>query len=447
MSNALVLPAPMPVAASALPPGPSLRRLALLCLAIVVFGFGGLLGWASVAQLDSAVPASGKLVSEARRKSVSLLDSGILRELLVREGEVVQAGQLLLRLDDTQARAALGQALARNHAATARGARLHAELADAPVLRFPEALLDVAERDPAIAAVVAAEARLFDARRETHDGTIAVQRRRIAQLQEQATALRAQQGAFATRLDLTNQELRAVNTLLASGFATRNRALELRRVVAQLEGEISALAGREAEANQMVAQTELEILSLSNTRRSEAARELQDTVAQIADGIERARALEDLLARAAVTAPEAGTVTELRFFTPGSSIVAGQPVLDLVPLDDALLVEGAVRPGDIERVMLGQAVNVRLTAFSHRRVPPLPGRLVYVGADRQVSAQGEPFFTVRAVLDPEAARHLPGITLTPGMPAEMLVLRGQRTALDYFLSPLLDGMRRALRED
>lgn len=445
MSTALVLPAP--VAAPALPPGPSLRRLAAMCVAIVVLGFGGLLGWASVAQLDSAVPASGKLVSEARRKSVSLLDSGILRELLVREGEVVQAGQLLLRLDDTQARAALGQALARNHAATARGARLHAELADAPVLRFPEALLDVAERDPAIAAVVGAEARLFDARRETHEGTIAVQRRRIAQLQEQATALRAQQGAFATRLDLTNQELRAVNTLLASGFATRNRALELRRVVAQLEGEISALAGREAEAHQLVAQTELEILSLSNTRRSEAARELQDTVAQIADGIERARALEDLLARAAVTAPEAGTVTELRFFTPGSSIVAGQPVLDLVPLDDALLVEGAVRPGDIERVMLGQAVNVRLTAFSHRRVPPLPGRLVYVGADRQVSAQGEPFFTVRAVLDPEAARHLPGITLTPGMPAEMLVLRGQRTALDYFLSPLLDGMRRALRED
>jgi ABC-type iron transport system FetAB ATPase subunit len=123
------------------------------------------------------------------------------------------------------------------------------------------------------------------------------------------------------------------------------------------------------------------------------------------------------------------------------------PVLDLVPLDDALLVAGAVRPGDIERVMLGQAVNVRLTAFSHRRVPPLPGRLVYVGADRQVSAQGEPFFPVRAVLDADAARHLPGITLTRGMPSEMLVPRGQRTALDHFRSPLLDGMRRAPRED
>lgn len=441
MSAALALPAP------SLPAGPSLRRLALLCLLTIVFGFGGLVGWAALATLDSAVPAPGSLVTQSKRKTLSLLDSGLLRELLVAEGDAVRPGQVLLRLDDTQARALLGQARVRNFGSAARASRLHAELADAPRIIFAPDLLEAASRDAALTALVEAELQLFAARRESHEGTIAVQRRRIGQLAEQITALQAQRGAFATRLELTQQELRAVNSLLASGFATRNRQLELRRTEAQLQGEISALTGREAEARQLIAQTELEILSLANTRRSEVARELQDTVNAIADGIERARAAEDLLRRTEVTAPEAGTITEIRFHTPGSSIGAGQPVLDIVPADDRLLVEGAVRPFDIERVQVGQRVNVRLTAFSHRRVPPLPGKLVYVGADRQVNAQGTAFFVARAELDAGAATTLPGIALGPGMPAEMLVLRGERSALDYFLSPLLDGMRRALRED
>jgi HlyD family secretion protein len=441
MSTALALPAP------ALPAGPSLRRLALLCLLTIGFGFGGLIGWAALATLDSAVPAPGSLVTQSKRKTLSLLDSGLLRELLVAEGDAVRPGQVLLRLDDTQARALLGQARVRNFGSAARASRLHAELSDAASIIFAPDLLEGSTRDAALAAVIQAESDLFAARRDSHEGTIAVQRRRIGQLTEQIIALDAQRRAFATRLDLTQQELRAVNSLLASGFATRNRQLELRRTEAQLQGEISGLAGREAEARQVIAQTELEILSLANTRRSEAARELQDTVAAIADGIERARAAEDLLRRTEVTAPEAGTITEIRFHTPGSSIGAGQPVLDIVPADDRLLVEGAVRPFDIERVQVGQRVNVRLTAFSHRRVPPLPGRLVYVGADRQVNAQGTAFFVVRAELDAEAAALLPGIALNPGMPAEMLVLRGERTALDYFLSPLLDSMRRALREN
>lgn len=427
-------------------PGPSLRRLALASLAVVALGFGGLLGWASVAQLESAVPAGGALVSESRRKSLSLLDSGLLRELRVAEGDAIEAGQLLLRLDDTQARALLGQARVRLLGAEARAARLHAELADAERLAFPVPLIEEAVADPAIASLLEAEAKLFTARHETHAGTIAVMRRRIAQLEQQAAALGAQRAAFATRLQLTRQELAAVNTLLASGFATRNRALELRRAEAQLAGEEGELAARAAEVTQAIAQTGLEILSLGNTRRSEAARELQDAATQVADARERLRAAEDLLRRTEVTAPEAGIVTDLRFFTPGSSIVAGQPVLDIVPRDDRLVVEAALRPADVEHVFPGQRVNVRLTAFSHRRVPPLPGRVLYVGADRQVNARGEAFFVVRAVLDDGAAALAPGIALAPGMPAEMLVLHGARTALDYMLSPLLDGMRRALRE-
>lgn len=427
------------------PPLPSLRRLVLATLGVVVVGFGGLLGWAMLARLDGAAPAGGTLVTQTRRQTISLLDSGILRDLLVREGDEVASGQVLLRLDDTQARAQLGQARARLLGASARAARLRAELADAPHASFPVEVMQALD-DPAILAVAQAEAQLFEARRDALDGTAAVQRRRIAQLKEQISALGAQRTAFATRLALTQEELRAVNTLLASGFATRNRALELRRTEAQLQGEIGELAAREAEARQAIAQTELEIISLANARRSEAARELQDAVNQIAEALERQRAAEDFLARSVVTAPEAGTVTDLRFFTTGSSIVAGQPVLDIVPRHAPLAVEAALRPADVERVAVGQRVNVRITAFSHRRVPPLPGRLIYVGADRQINARGEPYFLVRAALDPLAEPLLDGVALAPGMPADVLVLLGERRAIDFLLSPLLDGMRRAMRE-
>jgi len=424
---------------------PSLRRLTLATLAVIVLGFGSMIGWASVARLDGATPAGGSLVTETRRQTVSLLESGILRELLVREGDEVRGGEALLRLDDTQARAQAGQARARLLGATARAARLRAELADAPHVTFPVEVMHALD-DPAIAAVAQAEAQLFETRRAALEATIAVQRRRIAQLEEQIGALSAQRTAFGTRLALTQEELRAVNTLLASGFATRNRALELRRTEAQLQGEIGELAGREAEARQAIAQTELEILGLANARRSEAARELQDAVNQIAEALERQRAAQDFLSRSVVLAPEAGTVTDLRFFTTGSSIIAGQPVLDIVPRGASLAVEAALRPTDIERVAVGQRVNVRITAFSHRRVPPLPGRLTYVGADRQVNARGEPFFLVRAELDADALALLDGAVLAPGMPADMLVLQGERRAIDFFLGPLLDSMRRSMRE-
>lgn len=430
-----------------LPREPSLRRLVLAGVATMAIGFGGLGGWAAVARLESAVPAAGTLVVQSKRKTVSLLESGILRELLVSEGERVEAGQVLFRLDDAQARAAVTQARARLIGAQARVARLAAELEEAERFELPEALREAAA-DETVAPLLAAEAALFEARRAAFAGAVAVQERRIAQLEQQIAAFRAQAQAHAARLALLRQEMRGVMDLLGRGFATRTRALELQRAEAQLVGEIGELDARIAEAGQAIAQAEHEMLNLRTTRRNEAAREMQDAVAQVAEGRARLAAAEDILARTIVVAPEPGVVTDLRFFTAGSSIVAGQPVLDIVPADDPLLVEAAVNPADIERVAPGARVNVRLVGFSHRRVPPLPGHVVYVGADRQVNARGETFFLLRAVLDDGALAALPReITLAPGMPADVLVIGAERTALDYVLSPILDSMRRAMREE
>lgn len=429
------------------PAGPSLRRLALAGLAVMVLGAGGLIGWAALATLDSAVPAAGQLVVQSKRKTVSLLESGILRELNVVEGQRVAAGEVLLRLDDAQPRATLAQAAARVVGAEARVARLRAEMEDDVAPSFPESFgpgIDTAM----VAPLLAAEVALFRARREAYEGAVAVQQRRIAQLEQQIAAHEAQAAAHRTRLDLVQQELRGVNDLLARGFATRTRALEMQRMVAELEGEIGELDARSAEARQAIAQAELEILNLRTTRRNEAAREMQEAVARLAEGRAQLASAQDLLRRTVVVSPDAGTVTDLRFFTPGSSIVAGQPVMDIVPVDDSLVIEAAVSPADIERVSPGQKVNVRLTGFSHRRVPPLTGELIYAGADRQVNARGEPFFLVRARLDPGVERRLPeGVSLAPGMPADVLIVGSARVALDYLLSPILDGMRRAMREE
>jgi len=425
----------------------SFRRLVLAGIATMVVGFGGLGAWGAVARLESAVPASGTLVVQSKRKTVSLLDSGILREVLAVEGQRVVAGQTLLRLDDAQARAAVKQARARLLGAEARVARLAAELEDREYVVIPDALREAA-RDEAIAPLLAAEAALFEARRASYEGARAVQERRIAQLEQQIAALRAQGAAHGQRLSLLRQELRGVNELLARGFATRTRALEMQRAEAQLVGEIGELEARAAEAGQAIAQAEHELLNLHTTRRTEAAREMQDAVAQVAEGRARLAAAEDLLARTIVRAPDDGVVTDLRFFTAGSSIGAGQPVLDIVPADDSLIIEAAINPGDVERVRIGARVNVRLTGFSHRRVPPLPGALVYVGADRQVNARGEAFFLLRATLDEAALRGVGGgIVLAPGMPADVLVIGTARTALDYVLSPILDSVRRAMREE
>jgi HlyD family secretion protein len=429
-------------------PAPSLRRIVIASVATVTLGFGGFFGWACTAKLDSAVPATGSIVVQSKRKTVSILDGGILKELAVKEGDRVAAGQLLLRLDDTQAQAQVGQLRAQYWTAAARAVRLRAEQADQRgPLAFPADLLDAAAGDPAVAAIVANERQLFDDRWRTYEGTLAVQQKKIAQANEQIGALRAQGNAMSARLRLTEEELRGVNELLSKGYAPRNKVLELQRQTAELRGNIGAFSAKEAEARQVIAQTELEMISTRNTRRSDVSKDLQDAQAQLADLSERLKGAQDVVQHKEITAPESGTVTDIKFFTPGSSISPGQPILDIVPLDDRLVVEANVRPGDIEHVHAGQRVNVRLTAYKQRKVPVLTGRLTYVSADRQQDQKGEPFFLARAELDPGVLSGLKGVELYPGMPAEMLIVGGERLAIDYFISPITDGFRRSFVEE
>jgi HlyD family secretion protein len=423
-----------------------LRRIAWLSLLTIGLGFGGLVGWASVAELDSAVPAPGVIVAAGKRKTVSLLDAGILRDLLVAEGDRVSAGQVLMRLDDVQARAAVDQAAAQYWGAMAQATRLQAEALDHRTFEFPDELKQAAS-DPAIAAEMEAERHLFDARWAAFDSAEQIGRRKIAQLQATETALQTQIRETALRLQLFSQDLHATRDLLAKGWATRVHANELERAGSELRGQLSDLAGRLSETRDLIAQTELEITNAAQSRRSDITKDRTTAQAQLADGGSRLRAARDLLDRRVVVAPEAGVVTDLKFFTPGSSISAGQPVLDLVPADPGLLVEAMVAPTDIEHVHVGQAVNVRLTAYKAHQVPVVTGHVVYVSADRQLDAQNQPVFKARAALDPDALKGLHNVELYAGMPADVLIIGGERTALDYLISPIRDSIRHAMHED
>ena len=214
-----------------------------------------------------------------------------------------------------------------------------------------------------------------------------------------------------------------------------------------LIGDAGELSAKQAEAHQNIAQAELELTRIEGSWRADLAKELQDAQTQTADLGQKLRAARDVLKRKVVVAPEDGIVTDLKFFTPGSTVTAGQPVLDIVPDDGKMLIEVSVRPQDIENVQAGQPVNVRLTSYKHSKVPVLTGKLTYVSADRQTNERGDPFFLARAELDEGALVALDQVALAPGMPAEVLIVGGERRALDYLISPLTDNLRRALRED
>ncbi len=444
---AIVADAPWLTEAEASLPQGSLRRIAVLSLVTILAGFGGLTAWASFARVESAVPAAGMIVASGKRKTVSLADSGILKELLVQEGDKVAAGQVLLRLDDAQPRAARFQASVLYWSAVARAARLAAEAADRRELPVSASLQEAAAADPAVAAAVGAEAYQFQSRWGALDANTRVEERKIAQQEAQLTALRAQIASAGIRMGLMQEELRGVDFLLAKGLSTKPRQLELRRNEAEMRGAIGQFGGQYTEAMQVIAQVESGIVNTAEARRSDIARERAETQAAQADAEQRLSAANDLLQKREITAPEAGTVTDFKYFTPGSSIVAGQPVMDLVPDSQRLLVEGTVAPFEVEHLAIGQRVNVRLTAYKAHRVPVVSGHLTYVGADRQMDPSNLPVFLVRAELDPGALLNKPGVVLMPGMPADILIINGARSVLDFLISPITDSIGRAMKEE
>jgi len=425
---------------------PSVRRVTAAALLLLVLGFGGLLFWAAITPIERAVVARGALVAEGRRKSIMLQEPGILLQLMVREGQRVETGQVLLRLDPTVAEAAAAQARAALRVAALRVARLRAEQADARRFEVPAEVQAAARADAALAATLLAEQRLFAARWEAFDGNLGVMQRRIGVVREQLQAAGAQRASAERRLASVRADLAGLRPLAAQGFARVREMREMERLEAQLAGDMNSFAAQEAQFRQSIAQAELELSAFRLQRAQDIARDLQDAQQAQVEAEQRVLAAENVRMRRDLLAPEPGIVTDIRFVTPGSSITDGQPVLDLLPVEDRLIVEVKVPPTDVEQLEVGRRMNVRLTALRMRTTPLLAGHLTYVSADQQVDPQGVPYFLARGEIEAGEIARIPGLSLNAGMPVEVFVLGETRSALSYLVAPIRDSMRRALRD-
>lgn len=443
--------APIAVASPPRPPAATLRtddrpqrRFGILVLLV---SFGGFAAWSALAPIGSAAVAPGVVTVESARKTVQNLAGGFVEEILVREGDQVSAGQLLVRLDDTEPKAQLEMARGNYIALIAEEARLIAERDGNEAIRFPPDLLSLEEDDRAKEAM-AVQQRLFQSRRTALKGEMDVQTQRIEQLQEQIKGYEGLIASKEQRSDLYDVEIKSLNKLFQKGFSDNSKLREWERLVAELDGEKSEHQAEIASARLRITETELQILQLERNFNTEVATRLQEVQPQISDQRERVRALGKTLERTEIRAPVAGAVVSLTVHTEGGVIKPGQDILGVVPKGDSLIVEAHVSPNDIDRVSPGLSADIRFTAFNVRTTPIVSGRVLTVSGDRlEDPATHQPYYLVRIQVPEEGMAKLQHINLVPGMSATVMINTGEQTLFGYLIKPISDRLATALRED
>ena len=424
--------------------GPLMLAGALVCVFFAGFG-----GWAAYAPLTSAAVAPGSIGLDARRKTVQHLEGGILAKLHVAEGDRVEAGQLLLVLDDTIARSTLDLLQGQFIDLMAQRARLEAEQTGADALARP-AELDLVASQPRVVQAMNAQSALLQSRRTAYRSRAEILESKVQKLQEQIKGFDAQERSLRRQFELVQAETEPVRDLIARGLERAPKLLALQREAARIEGVLGEVAARRSEAGVLIGETRLMRLELDAQLQNQIAGELSTITSRIADMTPRLNAAKDKLARLEVRAPVAGTVITLARHTIRGVIGPGQPILDIVPADLDLLIEARVSPVEIDVVRPGLDAEVRLTAYSARTTPTVPGTVVHVSADLLSDpSNGLPYYSVHVRLSPDAARFAPDVNLTdlyPGMPVEVMVVTGRSTVLNYLMQPITDVIARAFRE-
>ena len=424
-----------------------LRLWAFIGIVIIVLFFGGLGAWAALAPLHSAAIAQGEVVVESSRQTVQHKEGGIIQKILVKNGDRVEAGEVLVRLDATQERARLDLLKARYHTSLAREARLVAEMSDRSEIDFPKDLLAARDAYPSVREMIQTQRELFGERRTSLEGEIDVLKQRIDQHKEEISGLRAQIGSIGEQTQLIDQETQSVARLVDKGLERKPRLLALQRRQAELKGQRGDLLSRIARAKASISEAEARIIQIRNRRREEVVTQLRETRDTLFEVQERLHAQHDVLDRTKIQAPVSGTVVDLQYHTAGGVISPGSKVTDIVPNQERMMVEARVQPSDIDVVRAGLAATVRFTAYSQRTTPSVQGTVTQVSADRLVDEKsGNAYYKARIELDPSTVENLKNVDLYPGMPADVMIRTGERTALDYILSPITDTLARSMRE-
>jgi HlyD family secretion protein len=424
----------------------SIKRHLIVGLSVVILLAGGLGGWASTAQISGALIAPGSIVVESNVKKVQHPTGGVVGELRAHDGDVVKAGDVVVRLDDTVTKASLAIVTKNLDGLWARAARLEAEQRGLDKITFPPMLTDRAS-DPEVKAVMASEAKLFEVRVNGRTGQKAQLRERIVQLNEEIAGLSAQEKAKDQEIELVQKELTGVSDLYDKHLVQLSRLTTLQRDAARLSGERAQYIASRAQAKGKITETELQIIQVDKDVVSDVSKDLRETNDKIGEFVERKVTAEDQLRRVDIRAPQAGMVLQSSVHTVGGVITAGDAIMLIVPQADDLQVEAKVNPQDIDKLQLGQKTLLRLSAFNQRTTPELNGVVTRVSPDTTTDQRtGQPYYTIRVSMPPEEIQRLGDVKLIPGMPVEAFVQTGDRTLLSYLIKPLSDQLMRAFRE-
>jgi HlyD family secretion protein len=425
----------------------SIRRHMLAGAAACIVMVAGVGGLAASTKLAGAVIAPGTLVVDSNVKRVQHPSGGVVAQINVRDGQSVRAGDILVRLNETVAKANYAIVSKSLDELDGRVARLEAERDGAQSIAFPASLADRRD-DSLIAKVMAGEESLFRFRQVSRESRQAQLRERIAQLKIQVGGLTQQRTAKKSEIELVAQQLGGLRTLWDKKLTSIDRLTAIEREAVRLQGEEGQLTATIAQANGQIAEIELQILQIDQDLRTEVGTQLREAQARSVELGERKVAAQDMLDHIDIRSPQDGVVHQLAVHTIGGVIGAGEQIMLIVPLSDRLIVEANVSPQDIDQLRVGQNAELRLSAFNRQTTPDLQGVLTKISPDLTINERtGAGFYRTRVEIPPEELKKLDGLSLVPGMPSEVFFATGDRTILSYLAKPLIDQISRAMREE
>ena len=416
---------------------------------IVLLGFGGFLLWALLAPLDKGVPMSGTVAKESNRKAVQHLTGGTVQQILVKDGDVVKEGQVLVRMNPVHAESNFGMTEAQYLSARATEARLVAERDGRKSIAFPDEILK-RKNDPRIAEMMTLQNQLLVSRQGALQSELGVLDESIAGLKMQITGLQESRDSKKEQVKLIKEQLEGMRDLAKEGYVARNRLLELERTYAQLGGSISEDIGNIGRAQRQVIELNLRKTQRLQDFQKEVRTQLSEVQKEAEALAARLHAQRFELNNVEVKAPADGVVVGLAVFTEGGVVQPGFKMMDIVPTDDALIAEGHLPVHLVDKVHPGLQTELIFSAFNANKAPHIEGEVTQVAADRSVDERtGMPYYVVRVKVTPEGAKKIAAhrMEIRPGMPVDLFVKTGERTLMNYLLKPLLDRVHASLSEE
>jgi HlyD family type I secretion membrane fusion protein len=426
----------------------SIWRQTLAGLALLAATFGGFGLWAFTAPLAAAIIAQGSFVATGQNKIIQHLEGGIIEEILVGEGDPVEANQPLVRLDETAALANERQLFLRRARLEAIVARLTAQIQGLDTIVLPD-ILSEHVKDPEIRPIIGSQELNFRAWKSKLESEIGLFRQNIEGFRFRAEGYQQQLKAVRRQLDLLQEEYAGKKTLLEKNLIRKTEIKSIQRAMADAEGQIGRLIAEISETGAQILKQEQQVRQTEGIYREAALEELQKVEAELDSVREQLRGAANVLRRAVINAPVTGTVVRLYYHTPGGVIESGKPIMEILPSDVPLIIEAQVLRTEIDSVKVGQEATVRLTALNQRTTPVLNGEVYYVSADSLPDAANNgarEVYLARVSLPVRELSRVPGFAPTPGMPAEILIQTAERTFFDYLTKPIRDSMARAFME-